>query len=269
MLIKEIQLKGGHLFKIYEINGEFECYLKYKNKLIRAKSIGIDGLTDFYITENAIVVSLKTNRILKQTIGKTGYYTIATYPFGRNSKSVCFKIHRLVAKAFIDNPHNKPFVNHIDGNKLNNHVSNLEWVTNKENSQHAIENNLCDANYQHYQVMDLLTNEIFEVKGSLKVELLLNVSNKGLYKTITSNSDKNKYHIFNGYIVRKKSDLPWIKENITKRKLNRFYMAISKKTRDSYTFGKLNELLDFINESELTLDDDGIADLDNWFIYHH
>jgi len=51
-------------------------------------------------------------------------------------KSKVYTIHRLVATLFVDNINNKPEINHIDGNKLNNAASNLEWVTRKENCQH-------------------------------------------------------------------------------------------------------------------------------------
>lgn len=63
-----------------------------------------------------------------------GYYRIALYKKNKIKKE---QIHRLVATHFILNPENKPQVNHIDGNKLNNHVSNLEWVTQSENQIHA------------------------------------------------------------------------------------------------------------------------------------
>lgn len=74
-----------------------------------------------------------------QTISKSGYYLVATYFNGRGSIAHCFRVHRLVAKEFVSNPDNKPEVNHIDGNKINNHYTNLEWVTPKENTNHAVE----------------------------------------------------------------------------------------------------------------------------------
>lgn len=73
---------------------------------------------------------LKPERALSTTINNRGYKAVYIM-------SKTLMVHRLVAKHFIPNPDNKPFVNHIDGNKLNNDVSNLEWCTCAENNAHA------------------------------------------------------------------------------------------------------------------------------------
>lgn len=67
-----------------------------------------------------------------------GYMKIRLY--NRNGESKFFPIHRLVAEAFIENPHNFPFINHKDEDKSNNHVENLEWCTNEYNINYGTRN---------------------------------------------------------------------------------------------------------------------------------
>ena len=67
-------------------------------------------------------------------------------------------VHRLVAEAFIPNPDDKPFVNHIDGNKMNNCVTNLEWVTPSENSTHAVETGLAKPSEHQKEVVKALNS---------------------------------------------------------------------------------------------------------------
>jgi hypothetical protein len=81
-----------------------------------------------------------------------GYWRIK---LSYKSKSKRHMLHRLIAEAFIDNPENKPFVNHIDGNKKNNQLSNLEWVTRMENVIHAWENGL----YENARIASSITGK--------------------------------------------------------------------------------------------------------------
>ena len=96
------------------------------------------GFEAYYQISNlGNVFSKRSNRVLKQTKCKKGYWNFATKIGGRNGIAHYFRIHRLVAEAFIPNPESKPYVNHKDGCKTNNMLSNLEWVTASENSAHA------------------------------------------------------------------------------------------------------------------------------------
>ena len=86
-----------------------------------------------------------------------GYRKVRLY---KDGKAKDFYLHRLVACAFIDNPASKPIINHIDSNPRNNKASNLEWVTQKENMQHASKNNR--LNTQGVEVLNTETNKVFK-----------------------------------------------------------------------------------------------------------
>jgi hypothetical protein len=98
---------------------------------------GTDGA--YQVSDTGLVKTTKTGRILKPAIDQRGYERVCLFKADRDRR---YKVHRLVAAAFIPNPENLPQVNHIDGNKRNNHASNLEWITNTDNMKHAKETGL-------------------------------------------------------------------------------------------------------------------------------
>lgn len=96
---------------------------------------------DYKISNDGMIISLKRKnvKLMKLSTHHTGYKVVS---LNFNGVEKSYRVHRLVAETFIPNPNNFPVVNHIDGNKQNNAVSNLEWCTVKENSLHASENGL-------------------------------------------------------------------------------------------------------------------------------
>jgi HNH endonuclease len=89
----------------------------------------------------------------------------------KDGKTFGISVHRLVAQAYIENPLNYPFVNHIDGNPLNNNITNLEWCTAKHNSKHAYDTGLIKIPHQfgaNNSNAKLTNNDIVEIRKYYK-----------------------------------------------------------------------------------------------------
>lgn len=102
----------------------------------------IEENPDYMISDHGRVLSLKGKykRVLSSEISSTGYEMVLIYQKGIATQH---SVHRLVAKAFLPNPEQLPQVNHLDGNRLNNHLSNLEWCDAHDNLMHAILLGIC------------------------------------------------------------------------------------------------------------------------------
>jgi len=127
----------------------------------------INNYNHHTITEDGVVTNTKTGNKKSVWLAKVGYYCVDIQEYGKAKKHY---LHRLLAEHFIPNPDNKPEVNHIDGNKQNYSLDNLEWVTSSENAQHAHDTGLqpysCNYSPEEYE------NFLSEVmKGTSLTEL--------------------------------------------------------------------------------------------------
>lgn len=149
---------------------------------------------NYCITRCGKVFSLKSDRFLKPFSDTSGYQYIECYEYGCKKK---FAIHRLVAIAFLENNENKKEVNHKDGDKTNNHVDNLEWVTPSENCVHAertgLRNNaILDDSTVHNicrKICDGMRNSDIARMFGVDNYLISGIKNKKSYKYISDEYD--------------------------------------------------------------------------------
>ena len=179
----------------------------------------IEGYKYYYITDTGEVYSkdrqvtmqnpntkqpmifLKKGRKLAKKINNSGYYEVCL--FENNIKKYCL-VHRLVAKTFIPNPNNLPQVNHIDENKLNNSIDNLEWCTNIYNHSYGTGNIRRKTNQKtktvvQYTINNSYVNSFFSIKEAERIT--------GIKSYNISAVCKNKRKTAGGYIWKYDEEL--------------------------------------------------------------
>lgn len=139
-----------------------------------------------------------TGRVLKP---KSNYKGYKAYGVSIKGKYLDISIHRAVAELFVPNPENKPEVNHIDGEKSNNHYQNLEWVTPKENMGHAIKEGLRKPKYIPVEQRDMSGRYIRDFDSIAEAAKSVKVSTVSINSASTRIIEccKGKRNSYKGY----------------------------------------------------------------------
>lgn len=150
---------------------------------------GFEGL--YSISTCGEILGNKRGVFLKPDIGKNGYHRVILYKKGKPNR---FLVHRLVARTFMESSKTKE-LNHIDGNKGNNHYSNLEWVLPKENIKHAIENGLRDTRGSKNKASKLTEKEVKLMRNLFKTGIKLKDAAE-IFKVSLSTVKRIKYNTY-------------------------------------------------------------------------
>ena len=155
----------------------------------------IEAYPNYTVDLQGIVTNVNTKHKIKQTV-KQGRLMVELW---KDNKKKHQLVHRLIAQAFIPNTHNKPQINHIDGNPLNNNIENLEWVTDSENKYHAHRTGL--INNRKTPVMQYTKEGEFiaEHRSVLDAYKSTKVDRKSIHYNI-----KNIYNHAGGFVWKKK-----------------------------------------------------------------
>ena len=131
----------------------------------------VDELGNVYSNKYGYIRKLKPNKT------RGGYYKVI---LRYQCKPVTIDVHRLIAETLIDNPNNLRVVNHIDGNKLNNHISNLEWCNQSDNHRHSYELGLAPVGDNHKSTK--ISDDEF-IRNFVLLSSFINMSN--MYRKIS------------------------------------------------------------------------------------
>lgn len=129
----------------------------------------------YKVTKAGDIYSVRSERFLKLNHKRNGYVYVELNLLG---KARTHRVHRLVAEAFVENSEGKEYVNHLDGDKSNNHYSNLEWVTASENNIHAFKNKLSGVQMIIYDVFDKNNKHLETCYGQEEVLRLTGIRSK-------------------------------------------------------------------------------------------
>ena len=154
----------------------------------------------YRITEDGQVISNKLGRAMATSVSNAGYLQVALYKEGIGKAA---HIHRLVALHYLSPVEGKTFVNHKDGNKHNNHVSNLEWVTKSENAIHAIETGLVVRPRRLSEEETLVVLKDF-LDGSTLTELVSKLPIKLPRLSVQIRKVAKKYGLLDQYVEQTK-----------------------------------------------------------------
>lgn len=141
----------------------------------------IEEFPAYSISENGDIRNDKTGKPKKTHHDKYGYVCCRLWDNYRNRE---LKVHRLIAKAFIENPENKPYINHINGIKDDNRIENLEWCTAQENNDHAW--NVLDSEERRKKMAEHARNRIWTEESKKKMK---EIAKKRIY------TDEYKKHM--------------------------------------------------------------------------
>lgn len=153
----------------------------------------IKGWEDKYlISDTGKVFSIRNNKFLRPRISMDGYERVCLCD---DTKRYEYRVHRLVAETFIDNPNNLTQVNHKDYNTRNNILSNLEWTDNYTNSHYSYDNGrfMRPDNYKVYTFTNIFSNKSFSIIGTINVAKQFGCSRKNFMAIITKYANTGMY----------------------------------------------------------------------------